>query len=327
VGTFDEFANSASANVQDVLDDLDAAIDVAGAQPLFRTIDAPNGTDPVADTSTDTLQLIDGNSIAMTGSAAGDSVTVGVSNDGIDGAQLADNITLDADLGFTGGFDVGIGTNAPDSLLHLEGTAPQLYIKSQDGTDYSATLRLSGETGDNWRGGYLQYDAAGNALIIGVHDANDKSTASDIESLILDRTTGSTTLTGDVNAAGGYRNTAGTWNRIDVPANQTAVALNLLGSTTNSEIVMPFAGSVVGISVASNAPRTNGTLTVEARINGAATGLTAVLDGTNTQYHSAVQAKDADTFAAGARLNVTFTTTAPWAPTTADVVVTLIVEF
>ncbi|EKE04989.1 MAG: complement C1q protein [uncultured bacterium] len=41
VGTFDEFGNSSSANVQDVLDDLDAAITTAGGAPTWSSIIAP----------------------------------------------------------------------------------------------------------------------------------------------------------------------------------------------------------------------------------------------------------------------------------------------
>lgn len=107
---------------------------------------------------------------------------------------------------------------------------------------------------------------------------------------------------------------------------------NLAASLTNSQlyrnvqgieaqlpVVMPRAGSIIGLSIASSEARTAGTATFEVYKNGAATGLTAVLDGTDTQYAYAVQAASLDTFVAGDRLDVRVTTDGTWAPTTADV--------
>ena len=129
----------------------------------------------------------------------------------------------------------------------------------------------------------------------------------------------------DLKAAGGFKQ-GYCFMQSNVPASQSAVALDVLGLTGNTEIVVPYAGSVMGISIASNAPRTAGTLTVDATVNGTATGLQAVLDATNTQYHQTTQAKDTDAFSEGDRLGVKITTDANWAPETADIVVTVIVE-
>ena len=112
----------------------------------------------------------------------------------------------------------------------------------------------------------------------------------------------------------------------NVAASQSAVAIPVLGLAGNTEIVMPKPGSVVGISIASNEVRTGGTLTVDITINGAAPGLQAVLDGTNTQYHYATQDRRLDAFVAGDRLGVKITTDAGWLPTTADIVVMVLVE-
>lgn len=112
----------------------------------------------------------------------------------------------------------------------------------------------------------------------------------------------------------------------NVAASQTAVVLKVAGSATVTEIEMPWAGSVVGISVVSNEARTANTLTVDATVNGTVTGLQAVLDGTNTTHHSASQAKDLDVFAAGDRLGCKITTGA-WTPTTADILVMVYVTF
>lgn len=104
------------------------------------------------------------------------------------------------------------------------------------------------------------------------------------------------------------------------------MALFLVGSATRTSRVQVRAGSVLGVVVRSTEARTVGTLTAEATINGAATGLTAVLDGTNTTVKATTQAKDADAFAAGDQIGVTITTSADWAPATADVTVELLVE-
>ena len=76
------------------------------------------------------------------------------------------------------------------------------------------------------------------------------------------------------------------------------------GTDAFTRISMPRAGSITGIIVAANAARTTGTVTGEVYKNGAATGLTVTLDGTNTQYHSATQAVGTDTFVAGDALSV-----------------------
>lgn len=69
-------------------------------------------------------------------------------------------------------------------------------------------------------------------------------------------------------------------------------------------VVMERAGSIIGVWVAAANARTAGTLTVEVYINGVASGLTAVLNGTDTQYAYGTQAAGADTFSAGARVDI-----------------------
>jgi hypothetical protein len=113
----------------------------------------------------------------------------------------------------------------------------------------------------------------------------------------------------------------------NVAASQSAVALPVCGTSAVNEIEMPWAGSIVGISVLSNDARTADTLTVDATINGTVTGLQAALDGTNTTHHSATQAKDTDAFVAGDRVGVKITTGASWTPVTADIVVVVFVSY
>jgi hypothetical protein len=146
---------------------------------------------------------------------------------------------------------------------------------------------------------------------------------------------GAVNAAGDLVAAGGFKTVIGTWYQYNVAASQTAIAMGAAGTldATNTtthqvtEIRSPYAGSVMGVSIVANAARSAGTLTVDATINGTVTGLQAQLDGTNPQYHSATQAKDADPFNAGDRIGVKITTDGTWAPTTADVLVAVVVEF
>jgi hypothetical protein len=62
------------------INDTDA-IGEGGAGNSFTTIDVPNGTDPVADSATDTLTFSDGANITITGDSSTDTVTVAVDAD------------------------------------------------------------------------------------------------------------------------------------------------------------------------------------------------------------------------------------------------------
>jgi len=112
----------------------------------------------------------------------------------------------------------------------------------------------------------------------------------------------------------------------DVAASQSAVALPVLANTETG-IVMPWGGSIVGICVQSNEARTADTLTIDATVNGTVTGLQAALDGTNTTHHYASQVKDTDSFSAGDTIGVKITTGGSWTPVTADILVYVFVTF
>jgi hypothetical protein len=102
----------------------------------FTTISTPAGTDPVADTNADTLTLLNGADISITGSATNDSVTV------------ANTSTLQTvtDRGNTTTNDVGIGTNSPTANLEIYDSSAKTiggesanftnaYVKISDGSD------------------------------------------------------------------------------------------------------------------------------------------------------------------------------------------------
>jgi hypothetical protein len=111
-----------------------------------------------------------------------------------------------------------------------------------------------------------------------------------------------------------------------VADSQSAVAMNILetSATTSTlaviEYPIPFDFEIVGITVASDEARTAGTLTVDATIDTTATGLQAVLDGTNTLRKSTTQPRGSDVGSAGSRVGVKLTT-ASWTPVTADIAV------
>jgi len=120
-------------------------------------------------------------------------------------------------------------------------------------------------------------------------------------------------------AAGGGVGPTGPWHQDNVAASQTDVALTLLDGVRET-IPAPADGSVTAIAVLSNEARTAGTLTVELTVNGVGSGLTAVLDGTNTECDvgtGSVAVSECD------EIGVTVTTDGSWAPTTADITVML----
>lgn len=107
----------------------------------------------------------------------------------------------------------------------------------------------------------------------------------------------------------------------NVPANQTDASLS---SPSTRGYVMPEEGSIVALGVRSNAARTAGSLTVEPTTNATATGFTVSLDGTNTTSNTNLQDQGLDTFARGDIISCIIDS-ASWAPTTADIDVTVAV--
>jgi hypothetical protein len=104
----------------------------------------------------------------------------------------------------------------------------------------------------------------------------------------------------------------------NVAASQTAVALSN-GMTTRGYCAVED-GSVTAVAVRTNDPRTAGTLTLEAFINGVATGLTVTLDATNTTSNQVRQDQGLDTFMRGDAIDLRITTTGSWTPITADII-------
>lgn len=118
-----------------------------------------------------------------------------------------------------------------------------------------------------------------------------------------------------------------TFTQDAVAASQAAVAMNAIetGATSSTldvtEIVVPFNFDVVAIAVSASAACTAGTCTADATINGTVTALQGVLDTTNTTRDTTKQPRETDRGTAGQRIGVKLTTSADWAPITADIVV------
>lgn len=101
-------------------------------------------------------------------------------------------------------------------------------------------------------------------------------------------------------------------------------------ATANAEYVMPKAGSVRYISVASNDARTAGTAAFQVAVDatGCGSDLTATLNAATPQYPYATVGRGTNTFAAGQKITVTYTSSSDFAPdASADVVILVGVEY
>lgn len=122
------------------------------------------------------------------------------------------------------------------------------------------------------------------------------------------------------------RHLLGPWYRADLTGTAADVYFYINGYSSGAfELPMPRAGSITALMVRSNENRTAGTVTVEVLLNDVATGLTAVLDGTNPTFKGTYQAYGTDTFAIGDKIAVKWTTSG-WTPTTADITVLVEVQ-
>lgn len=199
------------------------------------------------------------------------------------------NITLDYIGGSVNGSDNSILLN------YCYGTMPQYQIKvlaNVPSTILNGNVCPSTGTGD--------INDAGSGTIFGWN----------IQSGILSG--------GELVATGGYRCTLDGWSATAL-ASQTNVQMGRFSVAAGilTEAIAVRAGSLVGVVVRSDSAQLTGTCTVEVFINGVASGLIAILDGTNRTIKATTQAKDTDAIAVGDTIDVRFTTTAGWTPITA----------
>ncbi|MBU2685635.1 MAG: hypothetical protein KKF27_20530 [Gammaproteobacteria bacterium] len=248
----------------------------------------------------------------------------------------ADDIT-------TGSSDASItlGVVTADTLadeLILTGSA--LYPASDAGLDL-------GKSDKEYNDLYVDGTANIDSLVADTADVNGGTVDGVVVGANADTT--ATLLTGTIttlnattaNVGTGYITTLATSSTIgvlsynfydeDVAANQSAAAWGLqAGANVGGGIqgvIMPYAGSVVGISVLSNDTDTSDTFTADATIDGSVTGLQAGLLTADLGTSYTTQAQGEDTFTAGQAIGAKITTDANWLPTTADVVVTVFVKF
>lgn len=125
-------------------DTITIAATGGGSSNSFETINCPNGTDPVADSSTDTLNLVDGAGITITGNSATDSITVActitqytdeLAQDAVGGA-LTDSSTID--------FTYNDGANTITAIV-IDGSIT--YAKIQSVADARLLGRSAGSAG------------------------------------------------------------------------------------------------------------------------------------------------------------------------------------
>jgi hypothetical protein len=102
------------------------------------------------------------------------------------------------------------------------------------------------------------------------------------------------------------------FDEVNAAAGATNSPMSGLGASTQGDL-LPFPFSVVGISAVGNADCTQGSITFEATIDGAGTGLTAVIDTTNVRQKATTQAPGLDTAASG-KIGARFTSTANLLP-------------
>lgn len=132
-------------------------------------------------------------------------------------------------------------------------------------------------------------------------------------------------VTGDITAAGGFRQTVGVFVSEGVasgdnatPANSTSVAIGPMG-LAGAAHVAKRAGSITGLGFHLDADPAGSAIVVAVTINGAVQAATATtLAAGATRYASATFAKDAVPFAAGDRIALAVRTGSGWTATTAN---------
>lgn len=176
--------------------------------------------------------------------------------------------------------------------------------------------------------GFIRIPQATMALTIGGTGTITKWLAANVTTL----------NSGDIegNPSGGFRQTVDGFNVDNIAANQPDTEISRAVGRWRA----PRSGSVTGVIVTTSEARTAGTCTIKIFLNTGLAGAagsrlqlaaggdsaSAQLNSGSTTRTAATMAKDAAIFAAGDELYVTYTTSADWTPTTADLRCALEVE-
>ena len=132
---------------------------------------------------------------------------------------------------------------------------------------------------------------------------------------------------GDLNPSiGGMKSIVGTFTTTNQTTSASAVAAKLCGVAGMTQVLMLYPGSVLGVGARANANVTAGTFRAAVTVNGA-TVFSAVNAATGVNEISGTQAARTDAFVAGDTIGVKITTSADYAPTTLEWVITPVVEF
>ena len=78
----------------------------------------------------------------------------------------------------------------------------------------------------------------------------------------------------------------GNWEHLTVGAAAAYAAIYLTGSTTNTEVAVPYMGRITGIGITSDSAIAAGSITADVTINGTVQSLDCVVDTTNTLYNT-----------------------------------------
>lgn len=114
----------------------------------------------------------------------------------------------------------------------------------------------------------------------------------------------------------------------DVSASLSDSPLRIESGSTVFTYIMPRTGHVIGLGARLNTTRSAGTLTLEVTVDGVALSDTIVIDDDpNQQDTIQIPSTIANAFEAGALIGVNITTDGSWAPTTADLQVSVLVQF
>lgn len=112
-----------------------------------------------------------------------------------------------------------------------------------------------------------------------------------------------------------------TWMEDNVPKNATNVQMTIAHQPIHPETTLPYGGSIVAVTIASDGAVTGGTLDVEVTKNGVGTGFKVTLNSASAapanQYLTATQAAGVTTFNANDRIGLQYTTPGTYLPNNA----------
>ena len=142
------FAASGDLSVAESSGTITYSFTAGATTNSFSTISAPNGTNPEADASADTLTLTNGNGITITGDSSSDTIDIKVTDGGIAALQLAANAVTTAKIAdvnvTTGKIADDAVTPAKVSFVNDSLVVTSASVLVSNGTDYQG-VAISGD--------------------------------------------------------------------------------------------------------------------------------------------------------------------------------------